>query len=311
MSLSLAQTNYIAELADQLYDMLPGSSQYGAFTFGDAATRVGVGQFWVGGSKRPAITNLLERTLDEKAQSFPQLIETVVAGGLKYRRKKANPVTREEVIAINRKLRDLGMPYSKLASEAFLSALPTGAPPVTEPPRQAVNESLPATPIEIPLESLRRTFDELTITADRQAAGLEFEKWLTKLFDCHGLRPRQPFRVTGEQIDGSFVLDDDVYLIEAKWETDKLPEADLLVFRGKVEGKSAFTRGLFISVNGYSEQSLDAITRGKQPNFAMIDGAHLYRVLQGAVRLDDLLRQVVRGLQEQGRPYIPVVELLA
>jgi hypothetical protein len=30
--------------------------------------------------------------------------------------------------------------------------------------------------------------------------------------------------------------------MESKWEKDPLPEADLLVFRGKIEDKSTFTR---------------------------------------------------------------------
>jgi hypothetical protein len=37
--------------------------------------------------------------------------------------------------------------------------------------------------------------------------GYQFEKFLKKLFDAFGLEAESPFRLTGEQIDGSFVLD--------------------------------------------------------------------------------------------------------
>jgi hypothetical protein len=145
---------------------------------------------------------------------------------------------------------------------------------------------------------------------DRNAAGLSLERLLHSLFSTFNLHPTQPFRVIGEQIDGAFVLDSEHYLLEAKWEFKKLPEADLLVFRGKVEGKSAMTRGLFISINGFSQDAIAAIVTGKQPNFIMMDGAHLFRVLDGSVALDDLLRRMIGALARTGRPYVSISELV-
>jgi hypothetical protein len=71
----------------------------------------------------------------------------------------------------------------------------------------------------------------------------------------------------GEQIDGSFVLDGHVYLMESKWEKNPLAEADSLVFRGKIEGKSTFTRGALIALNDVSSQARHAITQGKLHRF--------------------------------------------
>jgi hypothetical protein len=122
------------------------------------------------------------------------------------------------------------------------------------------------------LEELKREFLALHENVDRQRAGLQLEKVLNRLFVLHGLSPREAFRVVGEQIDGSFELDHEVYLLEAKWLQEPSPAADLYVFREKVEGKSKFTRGVFLSINGVSRDGSDAITRGKQPNFFIIDG---------------------------------------
>ena len=131
------------------------------------------------------------------------------------------------------------------------------------------------------------------------------EDLLTRLFMLFDLEPSGPFHVVGAQIDGSFDLDREVYLLEAKWTVTKVNEAALLVLRGKVEGKSQFTRGLFLSINGYTPDAVEAITRGKSPNFMMVDGSHLYRVLEGHMRLDALLRRLVRHLAETGAPYLP------
>lgn len=45
--------------------------------------------------------------------------------------------------------------------------------------------------------------------------GFLFEAWLAELFSTFKLAPRSSFRNTGEQIDGSFRLNDDFYLMEA------------------------------------------------------------------------------------------------
>ena len=50
-----------------------------------------------------------------------------------------------------------------------------------------------------------------------QARGYAFERFLRDLFDANGLSPRASFRLVGEQIDGSFELSAETYLLEAKW----------------------------------------------------------------------------------------------
>jgi hypothetical protein len=108
--------------------------------------------------------------------------------------------------------------------------------------------------------------------SNRQAAGFALEKILDELLTAYGLAPRASFRVIGDQIAGSFELDNETYLPEAKWKKNALSEADLLVFRGKVEGKSAYTRGVFVALNGITDEANDALTRGKHPTFLSSTG---------------------------------------
>lgn len=117
------------------------------------------------------------------------------------------------------------------------------------------------------LTQLKEKFLELAAESDRAKAGLALEKLLNRLFALFELQPRQGFRVVGEQIDGSFELDGDIYLLEAKWEKEALAEAPLLVFRGKIEGKSTFTRGVFIALNDITNEARHAITRGELLRF--------------------------------------------
>jgi hypothetical protein len=150
------------------------------------------------------------------------------------------------------------------------------------------------------LEQLKQDFLRLAAEDDRNKAGLALERLLNQLFELFMLRPRQPFRVIGEQIDGSFELDGQIYLLESKWERNALPESDLLVFRGKIEGKSTFTRGVFIALNDISAQARDAITRGKAPSFFVMNGHDLIMVLSEAISLTEFLKKRVRLLAEEG-----------
>src|SRR5271170_8041584 len=159
------------------------------------------------------------------------------------------------------------------------------------------------------LGELKEEFSRLSVESDRSKAGLALERLINRLFDVFQLRPRQPFRVVGEQIDGSFELDGQIYLLESKWENDPLPEADLLVFRGKIEGKSTFTRGVFIALNDISIPARDAITRGKAPSFFVMNGHDLMMILSEAISLTDFLRKRVRLLAEEGCVCVPFSEL--
>jgi len=66
-----------------------------------------------------------------------------------------------------------------------------------------------------------------------QKRGYEFEAFLKELFDAYGLAARASFRLVGEQIDGSFVMHDETYLLEAKWQNPKIGAGDLHTFEGK------------------------------------------------------------------------------
>lgn len=159
------------------------------------------------------------------------------------------------------------------------------------------------------LLSLSEEFSRLALEPDRSKAGLALERLLNRLFELSHLKPRQPFRVVGEQIDGSFELDGQIYLVESKWERHALPEADLLVFRGKIEGKSTFTRGVFIALNDVTGPARDAITRGKAPSFFVVNGHDLMMILSGTMGLPEFLRRRVRLLAEEGRVCVPFPEL--
>lgn len=140
--------------------------------------------------------------------------------------------------------------------------------------------------------------------------GFAFEKFLLHLFDAYRLSPHSSFRLTGEQIDGSLQLGADTYLVEAKWHKELISQNDLLVFREKVESKSTWTRGLFISISGFSPDALEAFARGRATNIIGLTGQDLYFILGGELSLSDALVLKARKAAETGSFYVSVFELI-
>ena len=317
MALPLKQSHAIAGMAELLYDFLPGSGNVkwtGHVSFKTVAEKVGVGDFWQPGSKIPMITGLLDRTLDLRRGRFEPLILEVVRAGLIYRQKNSNPVTPEEIDELNGLILEVGFKFPDLWDSDFKTSLRADG---TARAKQHMEQALQQEKLRVTqrtnrsseLEKLKRDFFDLHDDKNRQQAGLQLEKVLNRLFDLHSLSPREPFRVEGEQIDGSFELDHEVYLLEAKWHQNPIPESDLLVFRGKIEGKSKYTRGVFVAVNGISREAATAITQGKQPNFFIIDGYDLTMLLEDNMALPEFLRKRQRLLAEEGKVAVPFSEL--
>lgn len=317
MTLSLKESRAVSEMAELLYDFLPGSGHpmwKGHVSFKTVAEKVGVGDFWQPGSKIPMITSLLERTLEFRRGRFEPLILEIVRAGLTYRQRQGNPIKPEEIDKLNGLILEIGFKFPDLWNADFRASLlsDAGIRAKEHVERARAEEKLRATERtqrSLELEELKKQFFALHEEKNRQAAGFKLEKVLRRLFDLHHLSPREPFRIIGEQIDGSFELDHEVYLVEAKWEQEPCPESDLLVFREKIEGKSKFTRGVFISINGISREAGIAITRGKQPNFFVVDGYDITMLLEDNIEIIAFLRKRQRLLAEEGRVVVPFTDL--
>jgi hypothetical protein len=140
-----------------------------------------------------------------------------------------------------------------------------------------------------------------------QSRGFAYEKFLKDMFSANGLAPRASFRVVGEQIDGSFELSGETYLLEAKWKGLPVGASDLHAFHGKVEDKAAWSRGLFVSESGFSDEGLVAFGRGKR--VVCMDGLDLHDMLDRGLSFADVMAKKVRRYAESGHPFIRVRDL--
>lgn len=303
MSLSLKGTQTLAEISEFLYSFLPGQAHSFAdqrISFAGVARELGLGNFWQGRSKQPAINALLENTLDLRREKFCPLILEIGRRGIKYRGSKGNPITKEDVRTLNELVLKLGFKIPELWDESFLASLP----------RESAEEVESSN--KIPAERLKELRD-LLLPLERlppQQKGVEFERLLNELFNVFSLQPRGSFRLQGEQIDGSLDFENHTYLIEAKFQTKPVGQEDLLAFRGKVESKATWSRGIFISISGFTEDGLAAFSRGRPTNLIAINGQDVYFILDGQIPLDEAIRLKARRAAETGEVMVRVHQLL-
>ena len=133
-----------------------------------------------------------------------------------------------------------------------------------------------------------------------QKRGFAFEKMLFEFFKDNDLNPRASFKIIGEQIDGSFEFENEIYLLEAKWTYEKTTKADLVVFNEKLSSKSDYTRGIFISYSGFSDSAIQTFNDGRTVRIVLITVQELVIAIERKINFKDVLKYKIRALAEEG-----------
>jgi len=299
--MGITEIQIATELANQMYDYLPANPNPYAdqsISFPGCAQKVGLGGFWAGGSKKPALSRLLSETLEKSRGKFCPLIVEIVKTSIIYKNNKNSPITREEIERLNKIIQKVGFKIPELWNLQFLESLP----------REKKDEEKPtANKLEL-IKNLKEEYIGL-LNLEPHKRGYAFQDFLNKFFSAFDLAPKSSFRITGEEIDGSFQIGNHTYLLEAKWHNKQTAQSDLLVFSGKVGGKATWSRGLFISYAGYTPEGLEAFARGKPTNLIGMDGQDLFFILDGKMSLIDALEHKARRAVETTDFFVSVFEL--
>lgn len=158
------------------------------------------------------------------------------------------------------------------------------------------------------LDTLRQQYVLLHSSDDPHGRGKAFESLLRDMFLLFDMEPRLSYSLPHEQIDGSLSFDTDDYIVEARWRKEPTGRGDLDIFKAKVERKGRNAVGLFVSVNNFSSDALEQYASASP--FVVFNGEDVYMVLEGRLRLDDLLRAKKRHVNETGDCYLPARNLL-
>ena len=162
------------------------------------------------------------------------------------------------------------------------------------------------------LRLMRQAFEELEWeSTNPQARGYSLECIVNELFSLANIPVTESFRRNegGEQIDGAFKLENRPVLVECKWRTKPSGQAEVDVLLGKVNRSGSHTMGLFISVNGWSENVVSLTKQNPEKKIVLMNGGDLRAVLSATIPLDSMIRAKLDTLDKKSEPFISAEEL--
>jgi hypothetical protein len=163
------------------------------------------------------------------------------------------------------------------------------------------NSNLRTEPV-INYDELNTSLYDLEKILNPQARGYAFEKYLNELFKAFRLNPHTSYRTEYDQIDGSFILDGNTILIEAKYKANPISKDDLILFSKKIELKSHYARGLFITYSLVDIKALEYFT-DRSSRFVVLTIEELFIMCQNRIILQKVIQNKFRSLDERGLIY--------
>ncbi len=155
-------------------------------------------------------------------------------------------------------------------------------------------------------------FDEAALSSDPHRRGYLLEDLLKRTFDLHGIPVLRAFRRNdgGEQIDAAFELDGWHYLVECRWRARLADIRQLDGLLGQVDRSGKQTMGLFLSVEGWSENVVPLLKQNPQKSILLMEGTDLRAVLDQRINLRKLLKEKISALNLEAEPYLSVSRLI-
>lgn len=182
--------------------------------------------------------------------------------------------------------------------------------PGMQPGQPAVTPAYPPVDaVAMELASLAEQYKKLQ-RLPAASKGTAYGAFLSRLFNDQGLLISGAFTVKDTAISGSFELEGQIYILAAQWQAEKSNEDALLVFNAKVESKSTWARGIFISEAGFTKDGLTLFSQGKRTSIIGMDGKDLQLVLEGRLSLIDAIKRKARRAVETNYFFVPLRELI-
>lgn len=143
-----------------------------------------------------------------------------------------------------------------------------------------------------------------------QLRGQRFNQFIADVLACWGIgRVQVSVRGAGE-IDVAFALDGTRFVLEAKWEAGPVDFGPIAKLSRRITQRLTGTRGVFLSMSGYTAGALGDAIRGQQPDMLLLDRGHLEAMLSGLLSPADLLTELLDWASYSGNVHVPLADLL-
>jgi hypothetical protein len=159
---------------------------------------------------------------------------------------------------------------------------------------------------------LLQMFDDLSISEDYQKRGYLLQHLLDQLFRLFEIPIARSFTRNegGEQIDGAFRLEGWHYLVECRWRAKLANIRELDGLKGQIDRSGKQTMGLFLSINGWSENVPNLLKQNPDKSIVLMEGYDLRCVLSTDIDLRELLMAKIEKLKLESEPYYSIRQYL-
>ena len=156
-------------------------------------------------------------------------------------------------------------------------------------------------------------FDEMAqLDIDPQRRGFLLQDLLNRAFSLCEVPVQKSFQRNegAEQIDGAFRLEGWHYLVECRWRRKLADIRELDGLLGQVGRSGKQTMGLFLSINGWSENVLRLLKQNPEKSLVLMDGYDLPTSLDTRLDLRAFIIAKVAKLNLEAEPFYSVSEYL-
>jgi len=162
------------------------------------------------------------------------------------------------------------------------------------------------------LELLLMMFEDLAKSTDEQHRGYLLQDLLNRIFILYEIPVERSFTRNegGEQIDGAFELKGWYYIVECRWRKKLSDIRELDGLSGQISRSGKQTMGLFLSINGWSENVCPLLKQNTAKVIIPMDGFDLRKILEGQVDLRDLVLAKIANLNLKAEPYYGVMQYI-
>lgn len=155
-------------------------------------------------------------------------------------------------------------------------------------------------------------FDQASVDGEPHDRGYLLQDLLNRTFDLHGIAVARAFQrnAGGEQIDGAFEMEGWHYIVECRWRNKLANIRELDGLYGQVARSGRQTMGLFLSINGWSENVVPLMKQNPDKSIILMEGFDLRTVLSEVFDLRRLLKAKISRLNLEAEPYMSISSLL-
>jgi hypothetical protein len=162
-------------------------------------------------------------------------------------------------------------------------------------------------------ELLLMMFDEMSQSNNKQQnRGFLLQDFLTRVFNLYNITIQKNFQRNegAEQIDGAFKLEGWHYLVECRWRCDPTNTRELDGLLGQIGRSGRQTMGLFLSINGWSENVPKLLKQNTEKSILLMDGYDLRTTLARQIDMRAFINAKVSKLNLEAEPFFSVSDYL-